>query len=300
MSTARPAAMKLRPRSIIGFVAVLVAVALAWEAVKWIAGDPWRLHATVAGIRIDYEHFPPLKWTFAKDLALPHVWSILGVFGAPSTRVGPPVWQVLIGASLYTLREAFAGFVVGALLGLGLGALFVRFSVLERAFIPYVVASQTIPLITIAPIIVIYLGAQWTSVAFIAAYLTFFPVTVAALRGLRAADPRAFELMRASAASETQIFWKLRLPASVPYLFSAFRVSAAASIVGAIIGELPSGLPDGLGGQILQTVQYYITGPEKLWATVAAAALLGIVFVGLVVLAETVLTHGRYRTTTAS
>ena len=290
--------MTLRPRAIAGFFLVLVAVAIIWEAAKWVAGDPWRLHATIVGIRIDYEHFPPMRWNVVSDLGLPHVWSILGVFGQPSTRVGPPVWQVLVGASLYTLREAFVGFIAGAVLGLAIGAAFVRFHVLERAFIPYVVASQTIPLITIAPIIVIYLGAQWTSVSVIAAYLTFFPVTVAALRGLRAADPRAFELMRASAASETQIFWKLRLPASVPYLFSAFRVSAAASIVGAIIGELPSGLPDGLGGQILQTVQYYITGPEKLWATVAASALVGIVFVGIVVVAETVMTRGRYRATT--
>ncbi len=275
---------------------IVVGILLLWEAVKWVGGDPWRIHASILGFAIDYEHFPPLKWAIASDLALPHLWSIIGAYGQPAVRFGPPVWQVLIGASLFTLREAFVGLVIGAALGLLLGIVFVRFRVLERAFVPYVVASQTIPLITIAPIVVIYLGARWTSVALIAAYLTFFPVTVAALRGLRAADPRAFELMRATAASESQVLWKLRLPAATPYLFSALRVSASASVVGAIIGELPSGIPDGLGGQILQDVQYYITGPERLWATLAAAAVLGMVFVGLVGLADRLVNRNRHQT----
>lgn len=281
----------------IGLVVLFLLV--LWEAVKWVGGDPWRIHTTILGLQIDYEHFPPLKWAIASDLALPHLVSIVGAFGQPAIRFGPPVWQVLIGAAAFTFREAFVGLVIGAALGLGLGILFVRFRLLERAFVPYVVASQTIPLITIAPIVVIYLGAVWTSVALIAAYLTFFPVTVAALRGLRAADPRAFELMRASAASEVQVLWKLRLPASVPYLFSALRISASASVVGAIIGELPSGIGDGLGGQILQDANYYITGPERLWATIVAAAALGMLFVGLVSLAEAFVSRGRYRSAKA-
>ena len=147
----------------------------------------------------------------------------------------------------------------------------------------------------IAPIVVIFLRAGWLSVAIIAAYLTFFPVTIASLRGLRSADPRAFELMRSYGASARQVLWKVRLPASTPYLFAALRISASASVVGAIIGELPSGIPDGLGAAILNFKQYYVSGPEKLWATIVVAAGLGLVFVGLVRLAETVLTRGRYR-----
>ncbi len=293
---ASPVAEGLSPRGRgIAVAAVVVALLVTWEIVKWLFGDPWRLHGSILGIAINYEHFPPLHWSVATDLALPHLWSIANAFFEPAQRFGPPTWQVLAGAALFTFAEAFTGFVVGGVLGLGIGVVFVRFRLLERALVPYVVASQTIPLITIAPIVVIYLGASWTSVAMIAAYLTFFPVTVAALRGLKSADPRAFELMRAAAASETQVFWKLRFPASVPYLFSALRVSASASVVGAIIGELPSSIQDGLGGQILQNAQYYITGPEKLWATIIAAALLGIMFVGLVSLAETVLLGGRRR-----
>lgn len=293
------AAVRGRLRRVAVYLLILVAMALLWELAKWLGGDPWRLHGTVAGLPIDYEHVPAFRWTMASDLALPHVWAVAGAFVEPSQRFGPPEWQSLLGAAAYTFREALAGFGIGAAGGLLLGIVFVRFRLLERSLVPYVVASQTVPLITIAPIIVIYLGFSWTSVAVISAYLTFFPVTVAALRGLRAADPRAFELMRSCAASDRQVLWKLRLPASVPYLFAAFRISAAASVVGAIIGELPTGIPDGIGGQILQDAQYYVTGPQKLWATVVAAAILGLVAVGLVGLAEAVLTRGRYRSAEA-
>lgn len=281
-------------RRLAGYLLLLVLFAVAWEALKWLGGDPWRLHGTVAGLRIDYEHLPPFHWTIASDLALPHIWAIVGAFFEPSRRFGPPEWQVLLGSAIYTFREAVAGFAIGAVLGLALGVVFVRFRLLERALVPYVVASQTVPLITIAPIIVISLGFSWTSVAVISAYLTFFPVTVASLRGLRSADPRAFELFRSCAASDRQVLWKLRLPSAVPYLFAAFRISAAASVVGAIIGELPTGIPDGLGGQILQDVQYYITGPQRLWAAVVASALLGLVAVGLVRLAEQLLTRSGF------
>lgn len=277
------------------YALIIVAIALVWELAKWLGGDPWRLHGTVAGLPIDYDHVPAFRWSMASDLALPHVWAVLGAFLEPAQRFGPPEWQSLLGSAAYTFREALAGFAMGAVGGLLLGIVFVRFRLLERALVPYVVASQTVPLITIAPIIVIYLGFSWTSVAVISAYLTFFPVTVAALRGLRAADPRAFELFRSCAATERQVLWKLRLPAAVPYLFAAFRISAAAAVVGAIIGELPTGIPDGIGGQILQDAQYYVTGPQKLWATVVTAALLGLVAVGLVRLAESLLTRGRYR-----
>ena len=118
----------------------------------------------------------------------------------------------------------------------------------------------------------------WFSVSVIAAYLTFFPVTISALRGLQSADPRALELMRSYAASRWKILWKLRVPASLPYLFAAFKISATASVVGAIIGELPASIQDGLGGAILNFNQYYLSSPPSLWATNLVAALLGIAF----------------------
>jgi NitT/TauT family transport system permease protein len=274
---------------------VLVGFLVAWEALKWLAGDPWRIHTTFLGLPIDYEHHPPLVFRIASDLSLPHLWSIAGAFVEPAQRNGPPLASVLFGAALFTFQEALVGFVIGASLGLGLGILFVHSRLLERALVPYVVASQTIPIIALAPIVVIFLRAGWLSVAIIAAYLTFFPVTVAAARGLRAADPRAFELMRSYAATRRQVLWRLRLPASVPYLFAALRIAASASVVGAIIGELPSGIPDGLGSAILNYNQNYVGEPQRLWATIVAAAVVGLVFVGLVRLLEDVVTRGRYR-----
>ena len=285
-------------RKAVAIVGTILVFFAAWELFKWLGGDPWRIHAQLGPVGLDYEHDPSYHWSIATDLALPHVWSILATFAAPYQRFGDPTWQVLLGAALYTFREAFVGFAIGAGLGLGLGVLFVRYRPLERALVPYVVASQAVPLITIAPIVVIFFGNVWTSVAIISAYLTFFPVTVAALRGLRSADPRAFELFRSAAATDRQILLKLRLPASAPYLFSAFRISAAAAVVGAIIGELPNGLPDGIGGQILQASQYYITGPERLWATILGASLLGLACVGLVGVAERAVTGGRYASAT--
>ena len=274
---------------------VLVGFLVFWEALKWLAGDPWRIHTTFLGIAIDYEHHPPFVLRIASDLSLPHLWNIAGAFIEPAQRNGPPLASVLFGAALFTFQEAIVGFVIGAALGLGLGILFVHSRLLERALVPYVVASQTIPIIALAPIVVIFLRAGWLSVAVIAAYLTFFPVTVAAARGLRAADPRAFELMRSYAATPRQVLWRLRLPASVPYLFAALRIAASASVVGAIIGELPSGIPDGLGSAILNYNQNYVGEPQKLWATIIAAAIVGLVFVGLIGLLERLLTRGRYR-----
>jgi NitT/TauT family transport system permease protein len=281
----------------LGILIVLALFLVAWEVAKWLAGDPWRLHGSVLGIPVDYEHTPPFAFRMASDLSLPHLWDIAAAFVAPAQRNGPPLAGILFDSAAFTFREALVGFVVGALLGLALAIAFVHSRLLERAIVPYVVASQTVPIIAIAPIIVIFLHAGWLSVAVIATYLTFFPVTVAALRGLRAADPRAFELMRSYAASRRQILWRLRLPASVPYLFAALRISATASVLGAIIGELPSGIPDGLGGAILNFKQDYVSNPGKLWATIVAACILGLVFVGLVRLTEAALTRGRYRPT---
>jgi NitT/TauT family transport system permease protein len=127
----------------------------------------------------------------------------------------------------------------------------------------------------------------------IATYLTFFPVTIAMIRGLRSLDPRALELTRSYAASRWQVYRKLRLPASLPYLFTALKIAATASIVGAIIGESPGGIADGLGRVILTFNQYYITGPEKLWAAIIASGLLGIAFFLLIRGIELAVLHGR-------
>jgi NitT/TauT family transport system permease protein len=293
------AAMRRR-RVTLAWIVLAVGLVVVWEGAKWLFGDPWRIHTSVLGLPIDIEHVPPFSAHVASDLALPHLWTIADAFVEPAQRNGPPLGLILGGQALFTFREALIGFAFGGALGLLLGIGFVHSRLAERAFVPYVVASQTVPILAISPLIVVATKAGWVSVAIISAYLTFFPVTIAALRGLRAADARAFELMRSYAADRRQVLWKLRLPTSVPYLFASLRVAAAASVIGALIGELPSGIPDGLGSALLNYNQYYTQGPERLWATIVMCSILGLAFVGLVRLAESRLTRNRYRPATAS
>ena len=224
------------------------------------------------------------------DRTLPHLHDIVGQLFEPSRRNGPLLIEVLWDAALFTAKEAAVGFFLGATIGFSLAVILAHSRLLQRGFLPYIVASQTVPILAIAPMVVIWLGGRglpdWLSVSVIAAYLTFFPVAINTLRGLESADPRALELMRSYAANRWRILWKVRVPASLPYLFSALRVSATASIVGAIIGELPASIQSGLGGAILNFNQYYASSPPSLWATNLVAAALGITFFLAVVVAE--------------
>jgi NitT/TauT family transport system permease protein len=218
---------------------------------------------------------------------MPHIKDIIiTLFQPPRRNAEVLLVQILFRASLFTLQEAIAGFLIGGVLGFLLGVAFAHSNLLERGFLPYVVASQTVPLLAIAPMVVIWLGGNWLSVAIIAAYLTFFPVTINTLRGLRSPQPTALELMHSYAATKWDILWKLRVPAALPYIFTALKISATASVVGAIIGELPSGIADGLGRIILNFNQYYATGPEKLWATILFASLTGMVFFLIITILE--------------
>ena len=276
-------------RRVLAFLLVLALLALAWEGLKWLAGDPWRPESNPFGI----SHTPPFRAKIASDLNLPHLWDVVEAFGQPSRRNGPPLSAVLLEAALFTFREAIAGFLLGGLLGFLLGTLFAHVTLLERGCMPYVVASQTVPILAIAPMVVIWLKAGWISVAVIAAYLTFFPVAINTLRGLRSPDPMALELMHSYAASRSEILWKLRVPAALPYIFTALKISATASVVGAIIGELPSGIRGGLGGAILNFNSFYISGPQRLWAAIIASAAVGIAFYLLVTVAERLVLRSR-------
>jgi NitT/TauT family transport system permease protein len=273
-------------------VLFLVILGIVWEAFKWLAGDPWRLPA------IGYVHKPPFHLLQASDLQLPHLWDIAAALIEPVQRnQHQSLGQFLLGAAFFTWREALLGFIVGTVTGILLATAFVHFRVVERAFVPYVIATQTIPIVALAPIIVVSVGRGTVSVVLIAAYLTFFPVTIAEMRGLRSPDPRALELMRSYAASRWTTMWKVRFPASVPYLFTALKVAATASVVGTIIGEDPAGTAEGLGRAIVNFNQQYISGPEKLWATILIAAGVGIVSYLLVRVVEVIVVgrHARAR-----
>jgi NitT/TauT family transport system permease protein len=231
-------------------------------------------------------------WPFVvDDTSMPHVHTIVqALFEQPTAGVGDILIVQLFHAALFTAKEAAVGFALGASFGFALGVLMSQWRILQRGLLPYVVGSQTVPILAVAPIVVVYLGslnvAAWFSVAVIAAYLTFFPVAINTLRGLLSTDRRAVELMRAFAAGRWKILWKLRIPAALPYIFSALKVSATACIVGAIIGEAPSSIQEGLGGYIVNFNQYYTLSPQNLWATNLIAAALGIAFFLVVVLAE--------------
>ncbi|MCY4081217.1 MAG: ABC transporter permease [Caldilineaceae bacterium] len=281
------------------FIFVVLLLALFWEAYKLLGapGGGAYLRGTVP-VQADIgkpvgilcgsvglcEVELPVR---ADDRAMPHVWDILQTIFEPPRRGSDTILlTILLRASLFTLQEAVFGFLFGGCLGFVLGVAFAHSGLLERGLLPYVVASQTVPLLAIAPMVVIWLGGSWFSVAVIAAYLTFFPVTINTLQGLRSPEPTAIELMHSYAATPWEILWKLRVPAALPYIFTALKVSATASVVGAIIGELPSGIADGLGRVILNFNQYYATGPEKLWAAILFASLTGMVFFLVISLLE--------------
>jgi NitT/TauT family transport system permease protein len=255
------------------FVLVLAALWGLWEGYRWLwMHEGW-------------------TWPFVvDDTSMPRLHDIFSALFEPARVNGPLLITLLWHSALFTAKEAAVGFAIGASVGFALGVVLAHFGVLQRGLLPYIVASQTIPIIAIAPMVVVGLGnygvQPWFRVAVIAAYLTFFPVTVNTLRGLQSAEPRALELMHSYAASRWAILWKLRVPAALPYLFSAFKVSATASVVGAIIGEAPSSIPDGLGGAIINFNQYYGLQPRNLWATNVVAASLGIFFFVSVVIVE--------------
>ncbi len=234
-----------------------------------------------------------LRWPFpVNDITMPHLHRIVQALFEPAQVNGPWLIDILWHASLFTAKESAVGFALGAVFGFAIAVVLSQSRFLERGFIPYIVASQTIPLLAIAPMVVVGLGSKgvrdWVSVAVLAAYLTFFPVSINTLRGLESADPRAVELMRSYAAGRWRILWKLRVPASLPFLFSAFRIAAPLSIVGAIISEPAASIQGGLGGAIVNFNQYYSIEPQELWATNVIAALVGIVFFLAVVAAEKV------------
>jgi NitT/TauT family transport system permease protein len=262
-----------RVAAAIAVVAVLIGL---WEGYHWVwSSAGW-------------------TWPFAVDnTSMPHVWTIAKAFGQPAQVNQPALITILLHKALFTAKESAVGFAIGAVVGFTLGVVLAHSRLLQRGFLPYVVASQTVPILAIAPLVVVWVNPKlppslqgWGAVAVIASYLTFFPVVINTLRGLHSADARALELMRTYAASPWTVLWKLRVPASLPYVFSALRIAATASVVGAIIGELPSGLQSGLGGAIINFNQYYSIEPQELWATNIIAALLGIVFFVAVVAAE--------------
>lgn len=268
-------------RTTVSFVATIAVLVLLWEGYKatgQATGGVWPGTSVNLPVRTN-------------ERSMPHVWDIVSSLFAPARRGGEDILLViLVRAALWTWRSAFIGFVVGSAVGFGLGVLFVRSLLAERGLMPYVVASQAVPVLAIAPIVVVWSGRlafpNWVPISIISAYLAFYPVAINTLRGLRSPEATSMELMRSYAASPRQVLWKLQVPASLPYLFPALKISASASVIGAIVGELPAGFPQGLGRAILSFASSFSSAPEKLFASVFVSALLGLAFVGAIAAIE--------------
>ncbi|MBF4574129.1 ABC transporter permease subunit [Herbiconiux sp. VKM Ac-1786] len=229
------------------------------------------------------------------DLAMPHVWDMVGrLFEQTGNgRNAQPVWLAVTQAALFTLGVAAVGWVVGVVVGLLLAVLMQRFRTAESAVLPWIVLSQTVPLIAIAPLVRRW-GAQlefgdftwesWMSVAIIASYLAFFPVSIGALRGLNSPDAIHVELFRSYGAGWWRTLLTLRLPASVPYLLPALRLAAANAVIGTVVAEVSIGLRGGIGRMIIEFAQQASGDPAKTWAPIFGAIAVGLVAAGVIAL----------------
>jgi NitT/TauT family transport system permease protein len=275
-------------RQVLVFAAFLVVLGLAYTGYK-------ALGAAIDDAQSDWP-VVGLVLPRSDDLNMPPLTDILGGLAEVPRGEEQTFGRFLLGEGLFTFREAFVGFLAGVAGGLALAVVMARSRWLAKGLLPYVIASQTVPLIAIAPLVVIW-GRKgfeflpwewqdWMSVSVIATYLTFFPVAVNGLRGLTSPSAEDLELMRSYAASWTQTLFRLRFPASLPFLFAAFRIAATASVVGAIVGEISAGVDGGLGRRILLEAQRYTTSPERLYGAVLGAAALGVTVFVLVAGAE--------------
>ncbi len=286
--------MRRAGRSVLWGLAALVLALAAWELVKLVAPDQgWRIGGTSLLPRTD-------------AVSMPHVWDVVARLGRPETSAtgAPSVLVATLQAAWFTLRISLAGWLVGVLLGLVLAVIMQRWRLAEDALAPWIVLSQTVPLIALAPLVVgwggkIHIGgfewARWMSVALIAGYLAFFPVAVGVLRGLQSPTPAQQDLFRSLAAPWWSTLLRLRLPAAVPYLLPALRLGAATAVVGAIVAEVSTGTKGGIGRLIIAYAQAASGDPAKPWAAIVGAAVLGLLAAGLVGLLGRGL--GRFRTT---
>ncbi|WP_330181096.1 ABC transporter permease subunit [Nocardia sp. NBC_01503] len=227
------------------------------------------------------------------DGALPHVWAVVTVLGEKDGK--RTVGATLLHTAGFTLGLALSALVLGTIVGVALAVLMQRFSFVERGLLPYVIVSQTVPLIALAPLVAgwggrIHIGGQpwkpWMSIVVIAAYLVFFPVAIGMLRGLQSPAKASVELLHSCAAGWWGTLLHLRLPAAVPHLLPALRLGAAASVIGAVVAEISTGTAGGIGRQIIVFSQQSTGNAARLYAAVFAAALLGVVLTALVGLAE--------------
>jgi NitT/TauT family transport system permease protein len=238
----------------------------------------------------------------AGNREMPHIWDMFHRLARPEN--GPrseTIAAVVAKAAFYSFRVALVAFALGVIIGLGLAMLMARFKLAERALMPYLVISQTVPIVGIAPVLVFILAAwsrslgdqKWIAAAALGAFLAFFPIAVGALRGLSSAPPESIELMDSYAASWWTTTIRLRLPSSAPYLAPALRVAGAAAVVGVVVSEISVKINQGIGQLVSLYGQQATNDPSKLFTAVFGAAALGLAMSTLVFSVERALLRSR-------
>ena len=245
----------------------------------------------------------------SNDTAMPHIWEMLSRYAEPEMRApnSKLIWFVVLKGAFYSFRLALVGFVLGSTVGVALAALMTRFKTMERGLLPYLVISQTVPLIALAPLVVSWGGKlhifgftwpRWLSASVLGAFLAFFPIAVGTLRGLKSAPASSLELMDSYAASWKQTLFKLRFPAAIPYMVPAFKLGASGAVIGVVVAEISTGLKGGIGRLIIEYARQATGDPAKVFTAVFGAAGLGLAMAGLVALADVLLMRNRPKETT--
>ena len=278
-------------RKVAYFLLALILVAGAWELYK-VVGPP------EGGEVLGWKLLPR-----ANDVAMPHVWTMAERLADPESRTAErDNWQVVLEGAWYSFRLALAGFALGATVGIALASVMARFGVVRRGLLPYLIASQTVPLIALAPLVVSWSGRveiagwewpKWLSVAVLGAFLAFFPVAVGTLRGLESASATSLELMRSFAATGGQTMRKLRFPAAVPFIIPALKLAAAASVVGVVVAEISTAQRGGVGRLVLEYARQATGDPAKVYGALLGAAGVGLAMAGLVTLIDRMVMRDR-------
>jgi NitT/TauT family transport system permease protein len=274
------AARRLRLGDPLAILLVAVALVAVWQLVATVYFDANVTEPFRAGAISGADPTVPAEMRVVQmKLPLPNL-----VFMA---LFNPDNLAQLWLAGLITLRSAVIGFMVGGVIGFGLALLMAQSQLVERSLLPYAIISQMVPVIALGPIVYSIFKDENVARILIAAYVTFFPVTINTLKGLRSVDPDALALMTALAASRRQVYWLLRIPSALPYVFQALKIAATASVIGAIVVEL-MGAQQGIGVTILRTQYYGPANAYKLWGAIVVASLLGLLFFRAVAVAERV------------
>ena len=239
------------------------------------------------GLALRNTHLVPLTYSFVRP-RLPAPQQVAVELWETTAEKRITSKRSLVYHGWVTLAPTLLGFVIGTGLGILLAVGIVYSRVMDRSVMPWAIVSQTIPILALAPMIIVVLGSMGIQGLFpkslIAAYLSFFPVVVGMVKGLRSPDGMQLDLLRTYNASNTQGFWKLRLPTSAPYLFASLKIGISASLVGTIVAELPTGAKAGFGARMLVGDQY--GQPLVSWAALIAAAITAAALVGLFSLIE--------------